>query len=94
MAGGFAERVTVRCGRGLAAVTAVAVASISVGPGQRVGLAGPSSSGKSTQAALLEVFNGWRADDGIGVLLISHDWTLLTYWCDQVLEIAELSWAG
>lgn len=45
----------------------------------------------STQAALLAVIDERRADDGIGILLISHDRTLLTHWCDQVLEIAELS---
>lgn len=38
----------------------------------------------STQAALLEIIDT-RVEQGMGVLLIAHDTTLLTHWCDRIL---------
>lgn len=48
-----AHRVTVRYGRGRDRVTAVSEANLSLAPGQRLALVGPSGSGKSSLAQVL-----------------------------------------
>jgi peptide/nickel transport system ATP-binding protein len=45
----------------------------------------------STQAALLETIAAVQEDQALGVLLITHDRVLADAWCDEVVDIRELS---
>ncbi len=45
----------------------------------------------STQAALLETIAAVQEDQALGVLLITHDRVLADVWCDEVVDIRELS---
>jgi len=42
----------------------------------------------STQAALLEIIAAEQRDRAMGVLLITHDRTLASHWCDRSVELA------
>jgi peptide/nickel transport system ATP-binding protein len=45
----------------------------------------------STQAALLETITAVQAEQELGVLLITHDRVLADAWCEQIVDIRELS---
>jgi ABC-type dipeptide/oligopeptide/nickel transport system ATPase component len=45
----------------------------------------------TTQAALLETIAAVQEDQALGVLLITHDRVLADVWCDEVVDIRELS---